>query len=228
MREWISKETSNYMKNRLIGRWWLKSCIFLLSLTPFVLLLVRAVLGDLSANPVSDITQETGVWTLRFLMATLCVTPLRKLIHWNEVITFRRMLGLFAFFYGSLHLMTYVSLDQSFSISDIIQDVAKRPFITAGTSGFVLMIPLAITSTRKWIARLGGKRWQVLHRLVYASALAGVVHYLWLVKADITRPVRYSVFLAVLLSYRLVVALQKRRVVQTLGREPVLTFSQSK
>jgi methionine sulfoxide reductase heme-binding subunit len=226
-REWTSKRISDHMKNRFNGKWWSKTCMFFLCLLPFVFLLAKAALGDLSPNPVSDITQETGVWTLRFLLATLCVTPFRKLIHWKELITFRRMLGLFAFFYGSLHLMTYVSLDQSFSVSAIIEDVAKRPFITAGTTGFVLMIPLAITSTRKWIARLGGKRWQALHRLVYVSSLAGVVHYLWLVKADIARPVRYSVLLAVLLSYRLLVTMQNRWVVQKLERGPMLTLSQS-
>jgi len=215
------------MENRLNQRWLLRACIFLSSLMPFVFLLARAALGDLSPDPVSDITQETGVWTLRFLLTTLCITPFRKLTGWNELIKFRRMLGLFAFFYGSLHLMTYVSIDQSFSIPDIIQDVAKRPFISAGTAGFVLMIPLAITSTRKWIARLGGKRWQVLHRLVYVSCAAGVVHYLWLVKADVIRPVRYSVLLSVLLGYRLFVTLRKRWVVQRSGSGPMLTFYES-
>ena len=194
---------------------------------PFILLLAKGAMGDLGPNPVSDITQDTGVWTLRFLLITLCVTPLRKLTSWSEVIKFRRMLGLFAFFYGFFHLMTYLLLDQSFSIPDIIQDVVKRPFITAGTAGFVLMIPLAITSTRKWISRLGGKRWQLLHRLVYVSSAAGVVHYLWLVKADITRPVRYSVLLSVLLAYRLFLNLRNQSTLQRLMRGAMLFYSES-
>ena len=214
------------MENRLKRRL-LTACVFLACLMPFIFLLAKGAMGNLGPNPVSDITQDTGVWTLRFLLITLCVTPLRKLTSWSEVIKFRRMLGLFAFFYGFFHLMTYLLLDQSFSIPDIIQDVVKRPFITAGTAGFVLMIPLAITSTRKWISRLGGKRWQLLHRLVYVSSAAGVVHYLWLVKADITRPVRYSVLLSVLLAYRLFLNLRNRSAVQRSGRGAMLFYSES-
>jgi sulfoxide reductase heme-binding subunit YedZ len=214
------------MENRLKRRL-LTACVFLACLMPFILLLAKGAMGDLGPNPVSDITQDTGVWTFRFLLITLCVTPLRKLTSWSEVIKFRRMLGLFAFFYGFFHLMTYLLLDQSFSIPDIIQDVVKRPFITAGTAGFVLMIPLAITSTRKWISRLGGKRWQLLHRLVYVSSAAGAVHYLWLVKADITRPVRYSILLSVLLAYRLFLNLRNRSAAQRLGRGAMLFYSES-
>ena len=214
------------MENRLKRRL-LTACVFLACLMPFIFLLAKGAMGNLGPNPVSDITQDTGVWTLRFLLITLCVTPLRKLTSWSEVIKFRRMLGLFAFFYGFFHLMTYLLLDQSFSIPDIIQDVVKRPFITAGTAGFILMIPLAITSTRKWISRLGGKRWQLLHRLVYVSSAAGVVHYLWLVKADITRPVRYSVLLSVLLAYRLFLNLRNRSAVQRSGRGAMLFYSES-
>ena len=214
------------MENRLKRRL-PTACVFLACLMPFIFLLAKGAMGNLGPNPVSDVTQDTGVWTLRFLLITLCVTPLRKLTSWSEVIKFRRMLGLFAFFYGLFHLMTYLLLDQSFSIPDIIQDVVKRPFITAGTAGFVLMIPLAITSTRKWISRLGGKRWQLLHRLVYVSSAAGVVHYLWLVKADITRPVRYSVLLSVLLAYRLFLNLRNRSAAQRLGRGAMLFYSES-
>ena len=214
------------MENRLKRRL-PTACVFLACLMPFIFLLAKGAMGNLGPNPVSDITQDTGVWTLRFLLITLCVTPLRKLTSWSEVIKFRRMLGLFAFFYGFFHLMTYLLLDQSFSIPEIIQDVVKRPFITAGTAGFVLMIPLAITSTRKWISRLGGKRWQLLHRLVYVSSAAGVVHYLWLVKADITRPVRYSVLLSVLLAYRLFLNLRNRSAVQRSGRGAMLFYSES-
>jgi methionine sulfoxide reductase heme-binding subunit len=183
----------------------LKISVFVACLTPLFLLVTAAVMGNLSANPIKDITEDTGAWTLRFLLITMCITPLRKLTGWNAVIKFRRMVGLFAFFYGFLHLMTYLWLDQFFSIPDMIHDVFKRPFITAGAAGFALMVPLAVTSTRKWISRMGGKRWQLLHRLVYVSAFAGVVHYVWLVKADIQRPVIYAVFLSILFAYRLFV-----------------------
>jgi sulfoxide reductase heme-binding subunit YedZ len=179
---------------------------------PAVWLLAAAFMGNLSANPIKDITDDTGTWTLRFLIIGLCITPLRKLAGWNEVIKYRRMLGLFAFFYGSLHFLTYVWLDQFFSVPDIIEDVFKRPFITAGFTGFAVMIPLAITSTKKWIVRLGGKNWQLLHRLVYCSAIAGVVHYLWLVKADIQRPLIYGVLLSILLGYRMVTLWSSRMV----------------
>jgi sulfoxide reductase heme-binding subunit YedZ len=158
--------------------------------------------GNLSANPIEDITHRTGDWTLRFLMITLGVTPLARITGWKSLIRFRRMLGLFAFFHGLLHFTTYVWLDQFFSFGGMLADVAKRPFITAGFTGFVLMIPLAITSTKKWIIRLGFKRWQMVHRLVYVTATAGVVHYLWLVKLNIERPVAYGALLAFLLGYR--------------------------
>lgn len=181
-----------------------KVLLFLLCLSPIVWLLAAAVTDNLSANPIKDITEATGVWTLRFLLITLCVTPLRKLSGWNDIIKYRRMLGLFAFFYGFLHFVTYVWLDQFFSVPDILQDVYKRPFITAGFLGFVVMIPLAVTSTKKWIGRLGGRQWQLLHRLTYASAIAGVVHYLWLVKADTQRPLTYGVLLSILLASRAV------------------------
>lgn len=161
--------------------------------------------GDLGANPIEVITHSTGLWTLTFLMITLAITPLRKLAGVPGLIKFRRMLGLFAFFYGSLHLLTYVWLDKFFDFHDMLKDVGKRPFITAGFTAFVLMIPLAVTSTRKMIQRLGGKRWQRLHRLIYFSATAGVVHFLWLVKKDITQPAIYGGVLGVLMAYRVVV-----------------------
>ena len=187
-----------------------KVLIFVACLAPVVWLFVAAATGNLSANPIKDITEATGTWTLRFLLVTLTVTPLRKITGWTEAIKFRRMLGLFAFFYGFLHFMTYFSLDQFFSIPDIIKDVSKRPFITAGFTGFVLMVPLAITSTKKWIGRLGGKRWQWLHRLIYVSSIAGVVHYLWLVKADTQRPITYGILLSILLGYRLLMSFLPR------------------
>ena len=185
-----------------------KVAVFLACLVPIAWLVITALTDNLSANPIKDITEDTGTWTLRFLLITLCVTPFRKLTGWNEVIKYRRMLGLFAFFYGFLHFLTYAWLDQLFSIPDIVQDVYKRPFITAGFSGFVVMIPLAITSTKKWIARLGGKQWQLLHRLTYVSAIAGVVHYLWLVKADTQRPLVYGFLLSVLLAFRILQSLR--------------------
>jgi methionine sulfoxide reductase heme-binding subunit len=181
----------------------LKSGVFLLALVPISLLLWKASTGDLSANPIQDITQETGVWTLRFLMFTLSITPLRKLTGWGRLSRFRRMLGLFAFFYGFLHFTTYIYLDKFFAFDEMIRDVAKRPFITVGFTAFVLMIPLAATSTNRMTKWLGGKRWQALHRLVYFIALCGVIHYLWLVKADTSRPLRYGAVLSVLFLYRL-------------------------
>ncbi len=143
-------------------------------------------------------------------MITLAVTPLRKLLRWNFLGRIRRMLGLFTFFYATLHFTTYVYLDQFFDFESIFADIAKRPFILVGFTAFVLFIPLAVTSTSGWVRRLGGKRWQMLHRLVYVSAIAGVVHYLWLVKADIQRPLIYGAILLVLLGFRLVGLFRKR------------------
>jgi methionine sulfoxide reductase heme-binding subunit len=188
-----------------------KVAVFLLCLLPFAWLTFAALTDKLSANPIKDITEDTGTWALRFLLLTLCVTPFRKLTGWNEVIRYRRMLGLYAFFYGFLHFLTYAWLDQFFSIPDIVQDVYKRPFITAGFSAFVVMIPLAITSTKKWIARLGGRRWQLLHRLTYVGAIAGVVHYLWLVKVDTERPLIYGFLLSILLGVRVLKLLRSNR-----------------
>jgi sulfoxide reductase heme-binding subunit YedZ len=160
---------------------------------------------NLGANPIEKITHTTGDWTLRFLLIALSITPLRKLLRIPALIKFRRMFGLYAFFYGSLHFLTYIWLDKFFNLHEMLVDVAKRKFITVGFTAFVLLIPLAVTSTTGWIRRLGGKRWQTLHRLVYASAICGVIHYLWLVKADIRKPLEYGAILAVLLSYRAVV-----------------------
>ncbi len=181
----------------------LKILLFLAALGPLVRLLWKGAQGTLGANPIEFITRSTGEWILVFLMVTLAITPLRKLTGIPELIRFRRMLGLFAFFYGCLHLMTYVWLDQNFNFAGMVPDVYKRPFITAGFTGFMLMLPLALTSTRGWIRRLGGKRWQALHRLIYLSALAGVIHFLWLVKRVTIRPQTYAVIFAVLMSARL-------------------------
>jgi sulfoxide reductase heme-binding subunit YedZ len=187
---------------RILNNRWIKLPVFVLCFTPILLLAWRAFNGGLGANPIEFITHATGDWTLRFLAITLAVTPLRKLLRWPELVRFRRMLGLFAFFYGCLHFLTYVWLDKFFDWAEITKDIAKRPFIRVGFIAFVLLIPLAITSTVGWIRRLGGKRWQRLHRLVYVSAIAGVVHYYWLVKSDITLPVFYGAIITLLLAYR--------------------------
>lgn len=180
-----------------------KPAVFLASLAPLGMLLWRAAHNNLGANPIEFITHATGTWTLRFLILTLAVTPARKLLGMPQLIRFRRMLGLFAFFYGTLHFLTYFWLDKFFDFAEITKDIAKRPFITAGFTAFVLLIPLAITSTKGWIRRLGGKQWQALHRLIYVSAIAGVVHYYWLVKSDIRLPVFYGALVALLLALRI-------------------------
>lgn len=178
-----------------------KPFVFLACLIPALLLGWDAFTGGLGVNPIEDITHRTGDWALRFLLVTLAVTPLRWLAGWNGLIRFRRMVGLFAFFYAVLHFSTYLVFDHFFDLLLIIDDVAERKYVTAGFVGFVLMIPLAVTSTQGWIRRLG-RRWAVLHRLVYASAVAGVVHFLWLVKIDIGEPLIYAVILALLLGAR--------------------------
>jgi sulfoxide reductase heme-binding subunit YedZ len=180
---------------------WIKVVVFLLGLMPAAWLGWRGYNQNLSANPIEFITRYTGDWTLRFLVIGLAVTPLRKLLKQPDLIRFRRMIGLFAFFYGTLHFTTYIWLDKFFDLREMLHDVVKRPFITAGFTAFVLMIPLALTSTKGWIRRLG-RRWTILHRLVYASAIAGAVHYLWLVKSAITRPVTYLTLVGVLLAIR--------------------------
>ena len=182
----------------------LKPVTFIACLIPLGQLLYNAWTDNLSANPIEFITHFTGDWTLIFLLASLSVTPLRQISGWNELIKYRRMLGLFAFFYAVLHFATYMVLDHFFDFPAIVKDVMKRPYVTAGFTGFVLMIPLAMTSTAGMIRRLG-KRWQQLHRFVYVVGIAGVIHFYWLVKADIRRPVQYGAVLALLLGYRLVV-----------------------
>jgi sulfoxide reductase heme-binding subunit YedZ len=167
------------------------------------MLVLRAVQGNLTANPIEFITHATGDWTLRFLVITLAITPLRKILRLPQLIRFRRMFGLFAFFYACLHFSTWIGLDKFFDWTEMWKDVQKRRFITVGFTGFVLMIPLAITSTAGWIRRLGGKRWQVLHRAIYLSAIAGVIHYYWLVKSDVRKPLQYAAMVGVLLAWRL-------------------------
>jgi methionine sulfoxide reductase heme-binding subunit len=182
---------------------YLKPVIFLACLAPLGILVWRGFHSALGANPIEAITHATGDWTLRFLLGTLSITPLRRITRQYWLIGLRRMLGLFAFFYGVLHLMTYLWLDKFFAVHEMLADIAKRKFITAGMTAFTLMIPLALTSTQWSIRKLGGKRWQALHRLIYASATAGVIHYIWLVKADLKKPLEYATVLGALLLYRI-------------------------
>jgi len=188
--------------NKVLSSRWAKPVVFLLCLTPLLLLGWGYYRQDLTANPIEYITHRTGDWIIRFLLITLSITPLRKLLHLPKLARFRRMLGLFAFFYGCLHLMTWVWLDKFFDLREMWTDVVKRRFITVGMTGFVLMIPLVITSTAGWVRRLGFEKWQKLHRLIYFSALAGVIHYYWLVKSDVRLPLMYGAILAILMGYR--------------------------
>lgn len=202
----------------LISRW-SKPVLFLACLSPFLyvawplfaFLIWQTEPTRFGANPVEYVQHFTGDWTLRFLLIALSVTPLRRLFSLPELIRFRRMLGLFAFFYVCLHFLTYIWPDQGFDLRGMWHDVAKRPFVTVGFTGFVLLIPLALTSTKGWIRRLGGKRWQALHRAVYITALCGVIHYYWLVKSDHRLPLIYAAILTILLLYRAAVFLLKSR-----------------
>lgn len=189
----------------------LKAALFAASLLPLLRLTWFGFSHQLGANPIEFITRSLGTWTLVFLMITLGITPLRKLSGWNWLVRLRRMAGLFAFFYALLHFITYIWLDQFFDIQAIIKDVIKRPFITVGFTAFVLLIPLAITSTNAMMKKLG-KRWQTLHRLVYAIAIFSVIHYWWLVKKDITQPLIYACILSVLLGIRIYYAKFLKRV----------------
>jgi sulfoxide reductase heme-binding subunit YedZ len=190
---------------------WIKVVVFCLCLVPLARLGWMGWHAELGANPIERITHFTGDWTLRLIVATLAITPLRKVLGIPALIRYRRMIGLFAFFYGSLHFLTYIWLDKFFDLHDMVKDIAKRPFITVGFTAFVLLIPLAVTSTAGWIRRLGGKRWQRLHRLIYATAALAVVHYYWLVKSDVRLPLFYGALVALLLGYRLAVWLRGRR-----------------
>lgn len=197
-----------------------KPIVFVASLGPVAWLVWAGLTGNLSANPLSDLTNETGVWTLRFLCATLAITPLRRLTGWNPLIKFRRMAGLFAFFYGTLHFLTYVIADRFAGLDfpngivawttvrnlakSVGEDIYKRPYITVGFTAWTTMVPLTATSTAGMIRRLGGKQWNQLHRLVYATGCLGVLHYWWLVKADIRRPLTYGAVVAALLAFRLI------------------------
>ena len=201
----------------------LKPVVFAACLVPFLWLAYRTYQGDLGANPIETITNTTGIWTLRFIVITLAITPVRWLTKWNPIINFRRMIGLFAFFYGTVHFMIYFVLDRSLMFDGLWEDIVKRPYITMGFSGFVLMIPLALTSTKGWIRRLGGYRWNLLHRLIYFTSVFAVIHYWWKVKLDVTDPMFYAAIVAVLLSVRLFRWLAKRQASATARTAPART-----
>jgi len=188
--------------NSILTSKWTKVVVFLICLIPAGMLIWDAFNGGLGSNPTQFLEHSTGDWTLRFVAITLAVTPLRKLLKQPQLIRFRRMLGLFAFFYGCCHFAVYLTFDQVFDLHGIWADVMKRRYITVGFTGFVLMIPLAVTSTAGWIRRMGGKNWALLHRLIYVTAVAGVIHYYWLVKSDVHLPLEYAAVMAVLLGYR--------------------------
>lgn len=194
---------------------WIKVTLFIVCLFPLARLAFLGLTDGLGANPIEFITRSTGTWTLVFLLVVLSVTPLRRLLEMPWLLKLRRMFGLYAFFYALLHFLTYVWLDQFFSPADIIKDVIKRPFITIGFTSFMLLIPLAVTSTNAMIKRLGGKNWQQLHRFVYVIAIGGVVHYWWLVKKDVTQPQIYAAALALLLGIRLVFLWRKNSTATT-------------
>ena len=219
-------------------RWLLKPIVFMAALVPASLLTHRLISGDLGADPLAEITNTTGLWALRFLAFTLAITPLRRLSGWNDVIRFRRMIGLFAFFYGSLHLGVFVVADRLASLgfptlvsSQTIRDLAvsiatevyKRPYIAVGFTSWLIMFALALTSTTGMIRRLGGRRWQALHRLVYVGAVAGVVHYWWSVKADVRDPQMYAGVVTVLMAFRIVLWMRRSATshTQRLGRRAV-------
>ena len=222
--------------DRLI-RWVLKPIVFTAGLIPAAYIIWAALHGGLGADPLKQITHETGDWTLRFIVATIAITPLRRVSGWNGAVRFRRMIGLYAFFYGTLHFLIYVIADRFAGLdfqdgflawstagalaASIWDDIYKRPYITVGFTAFVAMMPLAATSTTGWIRRMGGRNWRRLHRLIYLTGVAGVIHYWWLVKADIGRPAIYATLVALLLGYRVALSLKNRRV----RHHPVRTAS---
>jgi sulfoxide reductase heme-binding subunit YedZ len=179
----------------------LKPVVFAAALGPAAALVYRFYTNDLTANPTEYITHQTGTWALAFLMMSLAITPLRRLIGWNPLVRLRRMLGLFSFFYALLHLLTWAVFYHFFETSTMVEDVAERPFITVGMTAFVILLALALTSNRFAVRRLG-RRWQTLHRLAYVAAVGGVVHFWWLVKADTTEPYRWAMLLVALLGIR--------------------------
>ena len=211
------------MRKFLAGKW-SKLFVFLLCCVPLLVLVWRGFHNNLTANPVEFLQHQTGDWTLRFLIFTLCITPFRKVLNLPELIRFRRMLGLFAFFYVCLHFLTYLGPDQSFNFAGMLKDIVKRPFITVGFAAFVLLIPLALTSTAGWVRRLGGKRWQAIHRSIYLCAILGVIHYYWLVKSDVRKPLFYGFLVGILLLWRFTLWLIKRRAAALAHTTAIGTF----
>ncbi len=193
------------------------AAVIAIGLLPFGALAGRAALDSLGANPIEEITHETGEWALRFLLLALAITPLRLVFGWRGIAPYRRTFGLFAFFYASLHFSTYVGLDLFFEWDAIVEDVIERPYVTAGFTAFLCLLPLAITSTRGWVRRLG-RRWILLHRLAYVAGVAAVVHFLWLVKADLREPLIYATILASLFSVRVWDAARRRAAKAALER----------
>lgn len=196
-----------------------KVVVFLAALVPAALLVRGMLTGDLGVNPAETIQLQTGRWALKFLLASLAVTPVRRLTGWNLVIQFRRMIGLFAFFYAVLHFASYWAFDLSFAFSTMVTDVIKRPFIAFGFAALMLLLPLAVTSTKGWIRRLG-KRWTQLHRLVYVAAILAILHFAWKVKVFTGDPVVYAVVLTILLAFRIAWALRTRTRTRTSNLEP--------
>jgi len=195
---------------------WLKPGIFLGGLVPLAWLIVRAGSGMLSADPIAQIENELGLTALIFLLASLACSPAKRLLGWTWQMRVRRELGLFAFFYASLHFLTYLMLDQSFDWNAMVADIAKRPFITVGFLALVLMIPMALTSTDDWVRRLGYRRWQRIHQAVYVAGALAVVHFIWRVKLDVTQPLIYAAIFGTLIALRLAWWLWKR----SAGRRP--------
>jgi sulfoxide reductase heme-binding subunit YedZ len=200
-----------FLASKWLAGKWTKAVLFLLCLGPLASIIWPFVRGYTIPNPLEFIQHGTGDWTLRFLVLTLTITPLRQLLHSPELIRFRRMLGLFAFFYACLHFTTYLLFDKVFDLREIWKDVYKRPFITVGFLAFTLLVPLAITSTAGWIRRLGGRRWRILHRAIYISAVCGVIHYYWQVKSAVIRPLFYAALVGLLLACRVGEWLLRRR-----------------
>ncbi len=196
------------MIQRALASRWAKVVLFPLCLVPTAVLAWRVVHHDATANPIEFVEHWLGDWTLRLLLVTLAITPLRNFLHLPQLVRFRRMLELFAFFYGCLHFLAWVVLDHFFAWREMWADVLKRRYITVGFTALMLLVPLAVTSTNGWMRRLGGKRWQKLHRLIYVAAVLGVVHYWWLVKSDIHLPLEYAVVLALLFGARIALRLR--------------------
>ncbi len=189
---------------------WLKPGIFLGGLVPLTSLVIQGSLGALGANPIAQVENQLGLTALIFLMAVLACTPAKRVLGWTWQIRVRRELGLFAFFYASLHFLTYLVVDQFFDFGAIVADIVKRPFITVGFTALVLLVPLAVTSTNGWVRRLGYRRWERIHKLVYVSGVLAVVHFIWRVKIDASQPLTYAFILAALLAVRVVWWLRKR------------------